>query len=305
MPLKQPALAGMPFSEPGRWEYFLSHVQRGHSHPEKRRIMVATVAAICLLVWTLWPPAACTRSTPPRWRLTVFTIYKNERDVIEEWMDHYVNEGVEHFVLVDNGSTDNTTVPARYASMVVWIYDARPRIQQWWLHSNMLHEVDTAWLLPLDMDEYAFAKKPSLTVRDVLDKQPCTTSRIQLESYRFGDSGLKWQPESVRLGFVRRASHTDPDTPKTVVRPERVVQFWVHRHRMRNPVLDRPHWSNAIQLNHYGSMTLERWRRVQMQRGSVSASEHLDKERDEAEFAQKNRNEVLDHALAVRAKTSN
>tara|TARA_B100000795_G_scaffold174600_1_gene131828 strand:+ start:569 stop:781 length:213 start_codon:yes stop_codon:yes gene_type:complete len=52
MPLKQPALAGMPFSEPGRWEYFLSHVQRGHSHPEKRRIMVATVAAIGLLVWT-------------------------------------------------------------------------------------------------------------------------------------------------------------------------------------------------------------------------------------------------------------
>ena len=155
------------------------------------------------------------------------------------------------------------------------------------------------------MDEYAFAKKPSLTVRDVLDKQPCTTSRIQLESYRFGDSGLKWQPESVRLGFVRRASHTDPDTPKTVVRPERVAQFWVHRHRMRNPVLDRPQWSNAIQLNHYGSMTLERWRRVQMQRGSVSATEHLDKERNEAEFAQKNRNEVLDHALAVRAKTSN
>ena len=216
----------MPYNDPGRWKYFLSHVQRECSHPAMRRIMVAIVAAIGLLVWTLWPPAACTRSTPPRWRLTVFTIYKNERDVLEEWMDHYVNEGVEHFVLVDNGSTDNTTVPARYASMVVWIYDARPRIQQWWLHSNLLHEVDTAWLLPLDVDEYAFAKEPSLTVRDVLDKQPCTTSRIQLESHRFGDSGLKRQPKSVRLGFVRRASHTDPDTPKTVVRPERVAQFW-------------------------------------------------------------------------------
>jgi hypothetical protein len=69
---------------------------------------------------------------------------------------------------------------------------------------------------------------------------------------------------------------------------------------MRNPVLDRPHWTTALQLNHYGSMTLDRWRRVQMTRGSVSPAEHLDKPRDEAEFERKNRNEMPDHTLAAR-----
>ena len=105
----------------------------------------------------------------------------------------------------------------------------------------------------------------------------------------------------MRVGFVRRARDTDPDTPKTIVRPERVAQFWTHRHRMRNPVLDRPHWTDAVRLNHYGSQTLERWRRVQMTRGGVSPNTHPDNHpRDEAEFARKNRNDVADRTLASR-----
>ena len=262
-------------------------------------LVVTAIAALC----ALWPPAACTRQVPPRWRLSVFAIYKNEGDVLDEWLDHYVAEGVENFVLVDNGSADNGTVPARHASMVTRLYDPRPRVQQWWLHSGLLHEVDAAWMLPLDLDEFAFAKDPNETLASVLAAQPCTTSRIQLESHKFGDSGLAQQPKSVRLGFVRRAPNPDTDMPKTVVRPERVAQFWVHRHRMRNMLIDRTHWTDDLRLNHYGVMTLARWRRVQMRRGSVSATEHLDKERDEAEFDRKNRNEVSDHLLAKRVRS--
>ena len=274
------------------------------------------IAFLLVCVWTFWPPPACWRAsgsasesasasaTHNRWRLTVFAIYKNEGEMIEEWMDHYCSEGADHFVLVDNGSTDNGTVPARYASMITWIYDPRVRVQHWWLQSGLLDDIDTRWLLSLDMDEFAFASNPDKLLVDVLNQQPCTTSRIQMESYRFGDSGLKRQPASVRIGFVRRGQGTDPDTPKTIVRPERVAKFYTHRPRMRNPVLDRPHWTDAIQLNHYGSQTLERWRRVQMTRGEAAPDYHLDKPRDEAEFARKNRNEVFDPVLASRVLRS-
>lgn len=155
-------------------------------------------------------------------------------------------------------------------------------------------------MLPLDLDEFAFATDPDKRLVDVLNDQSCFVSRIQMESHRFGDSGLKTQPASVRTGFVRRARETDPTTPKTIARPERVSKFYTHRPRMRNLILDRPHWTGEIQLNHYGSMTLERWRRVQMTRGDVSEKSHLDKPRDEAEFARKNRNDVADYALASR-----
>ena len=265
---------------------------------------LAALAVLAGLVWTFWPPPACWRGSAkyslPHQRLTVFAIYKNEGDVLEEWLDHYWREGADRFILVDNGSTDNATVPARYLGMVTRFHDPRPRLQQEWMQNGYLHTVGTAWLLPLDLDEFAFATDLDKRLVDVLDDQSCFTSRIQMESRRFGDSGLKKQPASVRVGFVRRARETDPDTPKTLVRPERVAQFWTHRHRMRNPVLDRPHWTDEIQLNHYGSQTLERWRRVQMTRGGVSPHTHLDKPRDEAEFARKNRNDVTDHRLAAK-----
>lgn len=267
-----------------------------------RRRILAALAVLAGLVWTFWPPPACWRSRArPQAQLAVFAIYKNEGEVLEEWLDHYWREGADRFILVDNGSTDNATVPTRYLGMVTRLYDPRPRLQQKWMQNGFLHTVSATWLLPLDLDEFAFATDPNKRLVDVLEDQSCFTSRIQMESFRFGDSGLKKQPASVRVGFVRRARETDPDTPKTLVRPERVAEFWTHRHRMRNPVLDRPHWTDAIQLNHYGSQTLERWRRVQMVRGGVSPHTNLDKPRDEAEFARKNRNDVTDRRLAAKA----
>ena len=275
-----------------------------------RRPRAAWVAAAVLAasVWTFWPPPACWRASAkyslPHQTLTVYAIYKNEGEVLEEWLDHYWQEGADRFVLVDNGSTDNATVPARYLGMVTRIYDPRPRIQHEWLQKDLagLRTVGTAWVLPIDMDEFVFATDPDKRLVDVLNDQSCFTSRIQMESHRFGDSGFKAQPESVRVGFVRRARETDPTAPKTISRPERVSKFYTHRPRMRNLILDRPHWTDEIQLNHYGSMTLERWRRVQMTRGDAAPDGHVEKPRDEAEFARKNRNDVADYLLASRVE---
>ena len=39
--------------------------------------------------------------------LLLIAIFKNESNNIEEWIEHYINEGVDCFLLNDNGSTDN------------------------------------------------------------------------------------------------------------------------------------------------------------------------------------------------------
>ena len=161
----------------------------------ERRAKCIAVAILVAAVWTLWPPPACLRGSlkysMPHRRLTVYAIYKNEGEVLEEWLDHYWREGADSFILVDNGSTDNATVPARYRAIVKRFYDPRPRVQHEWLQNDLagLHTVGTAWLLPLDLDEFAFATDPDQRLVDVLDDQSCFTSRIQMESHRFGDSG--------------------------------------------------------------------------------------------------------------------
>ena len=39
--------------------------------------------------------------------LSVLAMFKNESMIIQEWIKHYIEEGVEHFYLIDNGSTDD------------------------------------------------------------------------------------------------------------------------------------------------------------------------------------------------------
>lgn len=38
----------------------------------------------------------------------LLAIIKNEGMVIQEWIEHYIWQGVSHFYIIDNGSTDNT-----------------------------------------------------------------------------------------------------------------------------------------------------------------------------------------------------
>jgi len=39
--------------------------------------------------------------------LSIGAIFKNESNGLEEWLLNHLNEGVEHFYLINNGSTDN------------------------------------------------------------------------------------------------------------------------------------------------------------------------------------------------------
>ena len=39
--------------------------------------------------------------------LAILAIFRNEADIMEEWIEHHINEGVDHFYLINNQSTDN------------------------------------------------------------------------------------------------------------------------------------------------------------------------------------------------------
>ena len=39
--------------------------------------------------------------------VSVLAIFKNEGMNIKEWIEHYIWQGIEHFYLINNDSTDN------------------------------------------------------------------------------------------------------------------------------------------------------------------------------------------------------
>ena len=41
------------------------------------------------------------------YKLSIISMFKNESSIIKQWIEHYLEEGVEHFYLIDNGSTDD------------------------------------------------------------------------------------------------------------------------------------------------------------------------------------------------------
>ena len=72
----------------------------------------------------------CEKAGSERFFLVVQSIFKNEADVLAEWIEHHRWQGVEHFFLVDNNSSDNfAQVLAPYAQYVTLRTEPKPHQQ--------------------------------------------------------------------------------------------------------------------------------------------------------------------------------
>ena len=94
--------------------------------------------------------------------LTCCLMIKNEGKYIEEWMDHYISEGVEHFYIIDNGSTDNTLeLLKKYDDLITLFKDTRlyPNLQTTMLNDNFWPLVkESEWTMIVDADELIVGK---------------------------------------------------------------------------------------------------------------------------------------------------
>ncbi|KAJ8598208.1 hypothetical protein CTAYLR_005541 [Chrysophaeum taylorii] len=234
----------------------------------------------------LWPVivrsvAACSEA-PKKHFLAATLVFKNEADVLGEWLEHYLWQGVTHFYLMDNNSTDDwEAVVAPYASYVTSVRNATRHIQKELLTEWALpHLRDEArWVAQVDADEYFYARPGSgfETVADFLrwaEKKDCGTHLI--EGWRmFGSSGLARQPKSIRATFARSSRSTKPQK-KYIARVSALKGFEIHK-----PILLEPpkpitnaagNATPAIALNHYAIMSRERFVQHKVGRGSATST---------------------------------
>jgi len=175
---------------------------------------------------------------------TVIAIYKNEKGILNEWINHYLNEGAESIILIDNESDDGWqyTINPRFVgdSRIVFksIYG---RGKQNEAYCKYIKESKSEWTLFVDLDEFMYSRLQYKTISDYLRTVPDDVSLIRVPWKLYGsldpngDEIVK-QPESVINTFLCYKSEeeigefkrTHGMETKTFVRTSRCVQPNIH-----------------------------------------------------------------------------
>lgn len=167
--------------------------------------------------------------------LALLSIFKNEAHIMQEWLTHYVEEGVTYFFLIDNGSTDDYMhiLGAHIASGLVTLVKDTKRHAQVCLYNKYyarLAKQRADWLLTCDFDEFVYVGKPFLTIVDYLNTLPPHVRQIRIPWKMFGSSGHVKQPDSAIKGFKLRERLKFPKNRqcKSISRTSEIGQLNTH-----------------------------------------------------------------------------
>lgn len=197
-------------------------------------------------------------------RLCILAIFKNERHIINEWVDHHISVGFDHIYLMDNMSTDNYEIDPALAPYVT--IKKYPKGQKT-LYRECLPLVKTNadWIAVIDLDEFIYSKEGS--VRQAITQLPPSVTRVDVQMKNFGISSFK-DPKSKILS----QAYYRPDSakhPKCISRTRGLTQINVHtsRHTPKNNRVYYPHTSTKLCINHYRYQSVEYLYGIKEQRG--------------------------------------
>lgn len=215
-----------------------------------------------------------------RYYLSVLAIFKNEGNSINEWLEHYINEGVEHFYLIDNGSTDNYQLT--YLDRIDLIIDPIPYNQVSKYNKHYLNKSkESEWVLVVDLDEFLYARVG--TISNYLRSLNDDIQQIGIPCKTFGSSGFIYQPNTLINNFLYRHQRDGIVETKCIVRTKYLIEYGIHIARIMSKTLyiTGNFYDNKslmyisedilkhspLHLNHYKNQSFEWYRTVKMMRG--------------------------------------
>jgi hypothetical protein len=255
--------------------------------------------------------------------LSIIAIYRDEGHIMREWIEHYLAEGVDHFYLIDDGSSDG------YEEILA-PYIRRGLISEFSTSSGNLsfdqdehcnfhvlpHKDESEWFLVVDFDEFAYAKTGTIanTLREELGDGG--VNDVILPWIVFGSSGLERQPDSVVGGFRWRQQYLTsiPVSAKHIVRSRDLTRFGIHHPSLINrkvvdgcfnPITGKPSalidesyiLGSRLLLNHYQVQSREWFFRVKARPYRNRWRASWNAERAKAYFSKHDYNEVIDNTL--------
>lgn len=249
--------------------------------------------------------------------LCVVAIFKNEGHALKEWIDHYLREGVGHFFLVDNGSTDGYDLKGYEEKVEVWINNkkhAQVELTNHYLEKAKKYD----WVLVVDLDEFMYARKGFKTIKEYLRSIPSKVHEIQVPWKLFGSSGHIEQPKSIVQGFIKRQKNPDTFTvstmifteTKSIVRGSALKHIGIHIHTDTQKYLsngttldttfqiihEKLLKDSCLHLNHYRIQSFDWFSKVKMTRGDCFGKIG-DNVRNKKYFEMHDYNDIVDNEL--------
>ena len=204
--------------------------------------------------------------------LCVVAIFKNEGHAINEWLEHYRNEGVDAFFLVDNGSTDNFYISNMSGVTLKRDESIYAQVE---LYNSFFENVrGYDFVAVVDLDEFMFAKRG--TLKDYASSLPCRVSQVLVSWSMFGSSGFDKQPKSIKKSFTwRQRGVGHRFNTKYIVRVSDVERLLVHTADLHFFTGDTIRDDENLQINHYPIQSREFFGSVKMRRGDVASSNYV------------------------------
>jgi hypothetical protein len=245
--------------------------------------------------------------------LSVIAIFKNEKMAINEWLDHYISEGVEHFYLIDNDSDDNYKINEKYYNKIDIVFDKIKHEQQYLYNFHFLDRSknESEWVIIVDLDEFLYAKEG--TIYDYLKSLPDIIEQVSIPWKIFGSSGFIHQPDSIVNNFIYRCKNEGKIEVKSIIRTKYLIKYNMHNSIVKSNnrfYIDRyyvnDHYLNVdenlinqsiLQLNHYIIQSFEYFRKIKMTRGAADTIKH-NNIRDIHYFNEKDKySDIIDNEL--------
>jgi len=257
--------------------------------------------------------------------LSIGAIFKNESNGLEEWLLNHLNEGVEHFYLINNGSTDNFMPIIEKYNKYITLFNDNSIYSQIKLYNKYFIPIKkySKWFMIIDIDEFVYSRKNYNKITDYLKTVNKNVSKIALFWKMYGSSGYVEQPDSIIHSFLNRNNVLNiGKTLKQIVRSSQVIKFNIHDHSVYNEIMyigsnnrivnirNREYYlsennsktclSNLVlHLNHYPIQSYEWFKNIKMTRGDVSSPIYKNVRNDEY-FKKYDTNNIFDDELSLK-----
>lgn len=258
--------------------------------------------------------------------LSLYAIFKNESHIMKEWILHYLEEGVEHFYLIDNGSTDNyKEIIEPYKDIITLFEDDKKHAQIELYNKHILPVIhETKWIIGCDLDEFIWGVDTSIA--NILHQIENTDHEnkvglIQIPWEMYGSSGHIEQPRLVVPNFKNRLKYSEKIfiNCKSIAKTSAVKKLYVHYFELKDDyiILDstlEPTFlgqnhdlteeiinKSKIRCAHYAIQSYNWFKDVKMKRGDVNWDQYENVRNDEY-FKQYDYNEIYDDKLYQKNK---